>query len=618
MTRFEVWAPDAERVQVATWKGEAPVRRLMSPVEGRHGWWGADVPEAGHGTDYGFVLGDQDEILPDPRSPWQPHGAHGASRVYEHDRFAWTDRAWRGRPLPGSVLYELHVGTFTQEGTFGAAIERLDYLVSLGVDAVELMPVAAFPGIQGWGYDGVHLWAPHEPYGGPDGLKRFVDAAHARGLAVVLDVVYNHLGPSGNRLASYGPYFTDAYSTPWGAAVNFDQVGSDEVRAFVIGNALMWLRDYHLDGLRLDAVHAINDHGAVHILQALAGRVQALSAHLGRELFLIAESDLNDPRLVTSQEAGGYGLDGQWCDDVHHALHAALTGERQGYYCDFGSMATLAKALTRVFVHDGTWSTYRGRHHGRPVDVLRTPAHRFVTFLQNHDQVGNRAAGDRAAASLPPARLKIGAALLLLGPFTPMLFMGEEWAASTPWCYFTDHREPELGRAVTEGRRREFARHGWTGEVPDPQAVDTFRRSRLDWAEAGEGVHRELLEWHRALIALRRAWPELTDPRLTGVAVETGETLGRDTRANVQDQPDDANVGSLVLRRGRIRVVACFDERTVRLPVVPPARLLLASDSAVRLDPATTDGDLETVTLTLPGPGVAVLGPLHGHPDRWQ
>jgi maltooligosyltrehalose trehalohydrolase len=605
VTRFEVWAPDAERVQVevqVSSEGET-ARHALSPQEGRRGWWAADIAEARHGTDYGFVLDDAEEVLPDPRSRWQPYGAHGISRVYEHDRFPWNDHRWRGRPLPGSVLYEMHVGTYTPEGTFDAAIERLDHLVSLGVDAVELLPVASFPGRHGWGYDGVHLWAPHEPYGGPDGLKRFVDAAHARGLAVVLDVVYNHLGPSGNRLASYGPYFTGAYTTPWGDAVNFDQPGSDEVRAFAVGNALMWLRDYHIDGLRLDAVHAINDHGAVHVLEEMATAVKGLSAHLGRELFLIAESDLNNPRLVTSREAGGYGLDGQWSDDFHHALHAALTGERQGYYCDFGSLDTLAKAMTRVFVHDGTWSTYRGRRHGRPVDPHRTPAHRFVAFLQNHDQVGNRASGDRVTAALPPGLLKVGAALLLLGPFTPMLFMGEEWAAGTPWCYFTDHAEPELGRAVTEGRRREFSRHGWAGDVPDPQAVDTYRRSVLDWAEPGQGVHRELLEWHRALIALRRSRPELNDPRLTEVAVDTGDGDGRG---------EDGAARWLVLRRGDVRVFARFDgdpgARPLRLPVPDAgasARLLLASEPGVRFDPPGEDGTPATVVL--PGAAVAVI-----------
>ncbi len=390
-----MWAPAADRVEVV-------VGGTGHPMEARHsGWWEASVADAGHGTDYGFVLDGSDEVLPDPRSPWQPNGVHGQSRVYDHGRFAWTDQHWHGRPLPGSVLYEMHVGTFTPEGTFDAATDRLDHLVALGIDAVELLPVASFPGRHGWGYDGVHLWAPHEPYGGPDGLKRFVDAAHARGLAVVLDVVYNHLGPDGNRLGSFGPYFTSAHATPWGDAVNFDQEGSDEVRAFVVQNALMWLRDYHFDGLRLDAVHAITDHSATHLLEELGRAVAAESAHLGRQLFLIAESDLNDPRLVTSREAGGYGLDAQWSDDFHHALHAALTGERQGYYCDFGSLETLKKALTRVFVHDGTMSTYRGRHHGRPVNVRETPAHRFLGFLQNHDQVGNRASGDRIGALLP-------------------------------------------------------------------------------------------------------------------------------------------------------------------------------------------------------------------------
>jgi maltooligosyltrehalose trehalohydrolase len=556
MTVFEVWAPEAAEVTAEV----GGVRHPMTAA--RPGWWSVEAAQAGHGTDYGFVV-DGGAVLPDPRSRRQPHGVHGRSRVYEHDRFAWTDQAWHGRPLPGSVLYELHVGTFTPEGTFDGAIERLDHLVDLGVDAVELLPVAAFPGHHGWGYDGVHLWAVHEPYGGPDGLKRFVDACHARGLAVVLDVVYNHLGPDGNYLGAYGPYFTQAHQTPWGQAVNFDQPGSDEVRAFVIGNALSWLRDFHIDGLRLDAVHAIVDHRAVHVLEELAAEVAALSAHLGRALFLIAESDLNDPRLVTPREAGGYGLDGQWSDDFHHALHAALTGERQGYYCDFGTLPVLAKALTEVFVHDGTWSTFRGRLHGRPVDPLRTPAHRFLGYLQNHDQIGNRAAGDRLAASLSPGLLKIGAALVLTAPYTPMLFMGEEWGAATPWCYFTDHQDAELGRAVTEGRRREFGSHGWAGEVPDPQAVDTFRRSVLDWAEPAREPHRDLLDWHRELIALRRRLPELTDPRLTAVHVRQH---GR----------------ALLVTRGRVHIAANLGSAPVRLPM-DGGKVVLGSDPKIEL-----------------------------------
>jgi maltooligosyltrehalose trehalohydrolase len=428
---------------------------------------------------------------------------------------------------------------------------------------VELMPVAAFPGRHGWGYDGTNLWAVHEPYGGPDGLKRFVDACHARQLAVLLDVVYNHVG-IGNHLAEFGPYFTDAHVTPWGPAVNLDQPGSDEVRDFLIGNALMWLRDYHIDGLRLDAVHALEDHRALHFLEQLADEVQALAAQLDRELVLIAESDGNDPRLVTSREAGGYGLAGQWSDDFHHAVHAALTGERQGYYCDFGSLAALARTLTGVFFHDGSWSAFRGRSHGRPVDVLRTPAHRFLGYLQDHDQVGNRATGDRISAGLPAGLLKVGAGLVLTAPFTPMLFMGEEWGAGTPWQYFTDHTDPGLAKAVADGRRAEFAGFGWgTAEIPDPQDEATFLRSKLDWSERDHAGHRELLAWYRELIALRRRWPELTDPRLDRMHVDFDED-GR----------------WLVVARGRLRIAANLGPGATALPLGEPGAELLAASSA--------------------------------------
>jgi maltooligosyltrehalose trehalohydrolase len=582
MTIFEVWAPRAERVEVEVGPPDRAVRHALSAVPGRAGWWRADVPGAGHGADYGFHLGHAagaDGPLPDPRSRWQPYGVHGRSRVYEHDRFSWHDDGWHGRPLPGAVLYELHIGTFTPAGTFDAAIERLGHLISLGVDVVELLPLAAFPGRHGWGYDGVHLWAVHDPYGGPDGLKRFVDACHGHGLAVALDVVYNHLGPSGNYLGRYGPYFRDDLSTPWGPAVNMDQPGSDEVRAFVVDNALTWLRDYHLDGLRLDAVHSIVDGQAVHILEELAVAVRAESARLGRELFLIAESDQNDPRLVTPWEAGGYGLDAQWCDDFHHALHAALTAERQGYYADFGSLAALAKTLTHVFFHDGTYSSFRGRRHGRPLDRSRVPAHRFLGYLQNHDQIGNRATGDRIYAALPPGLHKVGAGLLLTAPFTPMLFMGEEWGAKTPWAFFTDHVDPDRARAVSTGRRTEFARHGWT-ESADPQDPETYRSAILDWAEPHKARHRELLDWYRALIALRRARPELTDPRLTEVSVDFDETARW-----------------LVMTRGALRVAANLGTEPVRLPA-QAGGLLLASEPAVRLD---------STGLALPGVSVAIL-----------
>jgi maltooligosyltrehalose trehalohydrolase len=547
------------------------------------GWWRAEAPSLRNGTDYGFSL-DGGPLLPDPRSAWQPSGHEGLSRTYDHAEFVWTDRGWRGGPLHGSVIYELHVGTFTPEGTFDAATDRLGHLAGLGVDVIELMPVATFPGRHGWGYDGINLSSVHEPYGGPDGLKRFVNACHARRLAVVLDVVYNHVGV-GNRLGSFGPYFTTAHVTPWGPAVNLDQPGSDEVRDFMISNALMWLRDYHLDGLRLDAVHALEDRRALHFLEELAAEVQALAALLNRELVLIAESDANDPRLVTSREAGGYGLTAQWSDDFHHAVHAAITGERQGYYCDFGSLAALAKTLTRVFFHDGVWSKFRGLTHGRQVDVFRVPAHRFLGYLQDHDQVGNRATGDRIATGLSPALAKVGAGLVLTAPYTPMLFMGEEWGATTPWQYFTDHTDPGLATAVAKGRRAEFGAHGWgPADVPDPQDPATFLRSRLDWSEPSRAPHMDLLGWYRELIALRRARPELTDPRLGRVAVDFDETQRW-----------------LVIRRGRLRIVVNLADDTRQVPLDRPAAGVLAASvpgvvaaEATAAMPATSFAVIET------------------------
>jgi len=555
MTEFRIWAPAAHRV-AADVSGHP---HEMSDAGG--GWWSVALTGTAPRARYGFRLDDGD-LLADPRSPRQPDGPAGLSECYDHSAFGWTDVGWRGVPLPGSVIYELHVGTFTAEGTFDAAIKRLDHLSDLGVDIIELMPVAAFPGERGWGYDGIGLWAVHEPYGGPDGLKRFVDACHARRLGVMLDVVYNHVG-IGNRLADFGPYFTDAHITPWGPAVNLDQSGSDEVRAFIIGNALMWLRDYHLDGLRLDAVHALADGRALHLLEELGAEVEALSEHVNRELLLVAECDANDPRLVTSREAGGYGLTAQWSDDFHHALHAVLTGERQGYYCDFGSLAALAKTWTSVFFHDGSWSEFRGRTHGRPVDVLRLPAHRFLAFLQDHDQVGNRARGDRISANLSVDQLKVGAGLLLTAPFTPMLFMGEEWGARTVWQYFTDHPDAEIGQAVAAGRRAEFAGHGWDAdEVPDPQDAATFARSKLDWTEPGVGMHAELLAWYRTMIALRRQCAELTDPRLGQVHVSWDEAARW-----------------LLISRAHIRIAANLGQSTQRLPLGAPAASLLAASA---------------------------------------
>ncbi len=509
---FRVWAPKAHQVEVEL---NGRQRLPMQATDG--GWWRVDIDEAGVRTDYAFVV-DGAQPFPDPRSAWQPHGVHGASRVVDHEAFAWTDQGWQAGPLAAAVIYELHVGTFTPEGTFDAVIEKLDHLVGLGITHVELMPVAAFPGSRGWGYDGVDLYAPHHAYGGPDGLKALVDACHARGLAVILDVVYNHFGPDGNYLGVYGPYFTGHHKTAWGDAVNLDGAGSDEVRRFFIDNALMWLRDYHMDALRLDAVHALIDDSAIHFLEELAAAVHKLAIQLGRHLTLIAESDLNNPRIIQPMQVGGYGIDAQWSDEFHHALHVALTGEQSGYYVDYHGLGDVAKALEAAYVYDGRFSVFRQRRHGRPIGPL--PGYAFLGYLQNHDQIGNRAQGDRMNHLVSTDRLKIGAALVLSAPFVPMLFMGEEWGTSSPFQYFTNFQDIELGEAVSRGRRNEFAAFGWDpNDVPDPQSMETFQRSKLNWAELTQPPHAEILAWYRALIALRREIPALGSGSFDTVAV---------------------------------------------------------------------------------------------------
>ncbi|MGW0700711.1 malto-oligosyltrehalose trehalohydrolase [Streptomyces sp. NPDC002867] len=570
---FEVWAPRAEE-RVTLWLEGA--ERPMERDQGRAGWWIAEA-EAGDGARYGFAL-DGGPLRPDPRSRRQPDGPDAPSAVVDHDAYVWRHE-WTGRGLRGAVLYELHIGTFTREGTLDAAAARLGELADLGVTHVELMPLCPFPGVHGWGYDGVDLWAVHEPYGGPAALKRFVDTAHGLGLGVVLDVVHNHLGPSGNHLPAFGPYFTDIHHTPWGSAVNLDAPGSDEVRAFLLGSALAWLRDYRIDGLRLDAVHALADTRALSFLEELSAAVDTLAADLGRPLFLIAESDRCDPRTTSSRAEGGLGLHAQWNDDFHHALHAALTGESQGYYADFARapMAALAKTMNHVFFHDGTFSTFRGRTHGRPVDVNTTPGYRFLGYAQTHDQIGNRALGDRLSATLTPGLLACAAALVLTSPFTPMLFMGEEWGASTPWMYFTDHTDPELAEAVRAGRRREFAEHGWAEEdVPDPQSPATRERSCLDRSEREREPHAALLAWYRELIALRRTLPDLTDPDLASVKVAYDE----------QER-------WLAYRRGDLRIAVNLGEDSAAIPLGGGGRVVAArgkveapgSDGVLRLAP---------------------------------
>ena len=538
MRRAEVWAPSPSVVELEL-RG---VRHSMTGDPERPGWWVSDMPLQPDDR-YGFVL-DREGPFPDPRSMSQPDGVHGLSRAVGTDTFrrspgpecsrGTSERIDPGpecsrgtseriEGLRGKVLYELHVGTFTEGGTLDSAIDRLDELVDLGVEAVELMPLNAFAGERGWGYDGVAPWSVHAAYGDQEALVRFVDAAHERGLGVLIDVVHNHLGPEGNYLSRYGPYFTDKHATPWGDAVNLDDEGAQHVRDFFIGSARHFLVDAGADGLRLDAVHALGDDSEYHFLAELSDCVQAWERETGRVLTLFAESDLNLPAMVspvgTSPEA--CGMDGQWADDVHHALHAFFSRETQGYYVDFGTPEVLAKSLTRVFVHDGEHSTFRGQPWGAPV-VPESPhydGHSFVTFLQNHDQVGNRAVGDRFHMHAGPGEQAAGAALYLLGAYTPMLFMGEEWAASTPFPYFS-HLGPELGPHVTEGRAREFAAMGWDTPTPDPQAEATFLSAKLDWAERTAGEHGRMLEWYRTLLRLRRDHPELRDPDLHTVEVE--------------------------------------------------------------------------------------------------
>ncbi|HKP60419.1 MAG TPA: malto-oligosyltrehalose trehalohydrolase [Polyangiales bacterium] len=534
------------------WKIWAPLARdLEVIVDGRpraaenlgDGFWRADKPPA----EADYQLRIDGKLRPDPRSRFQPRGVHDASR-WVPDEFAWHDEGFRALPLSAALIYELHVGTFTPEGTFSAAISRLPHLKQLGVTHVELMPVAAFPGRHGWGYDGVLLYAPHASYGEPRDLKRLVAACHELGLGVILDVVYNHLGPDGNYLGEFGPYFSERHKTPWGSAVNLDDAGSDEVRRFFIDNARMWLREYHFDGLRLDAVHALFDQSAVHFLEELASAVAELGVALRKPLWVIAESDLNDPRLVRTRDAGGYGLDAQWSDDFHHAVHALLTGERAGYYADFGPIGTLARALSRGYVYDGQHSSFRGRRHGRPLGEVT--GQRLLGYLQTHDQVGNRAQGERLGHLVSEGKLRIGAALLFTSPFVPMLFQGEEWNASAPFRYFTDHQDPQLAEAVRQGRRAEFKAFGWQPEdVPDPQAEETFRKSQLDWSELERAPHADVLAWYSALARLRAQTPELLDGRLDRVNLHW-------------DEPQRF----LVVQRGPITLQINFGDQPLSLP----------------------------------------------------
>jgi maltooligosyltrehalose trehalohydrolase len=516
--RFRVWAPRVERISVRVLSGEE--NRLAFLRGEDRGYFSAVVDSVREGDRYLYILDDGTE-RPDPASGFQPEGVHGPSQVVDPRSFSWTDGAWKGRPLDEYVIYELHVGTFTGEGTFEAVIPMLDYLADLGITAVELMPVAQFPGKRNWGYDGVYPFAPQNSYGGPTGLRKLVDACHGRGLAVILDVVYNHLGPEGNYLHDFGPYFTDRYRTPWGETVNFDGPHSDEVRRYFFDNAIHWVSVYHVDALRLDAVHGIFDFSARHFLEELAAEVHREAERLGRKIHVMAESDLNDARLIDPPDKGGYGLDGQWNDDFHHILHTLLTGENDGYYQDFGKTGQLAKSIAERFVYSGQYSRYRRRRYGN--SAAGRPARQFVVFAQNHDQVGNRMFGERLSTLVPFESLKLAAGAVLLSPYVPLLFMGEEYGEEAPFLYFVSHSDPGLVEAVREGRKEEFRSFLSRGDPPDPGSVETFLRSKPDPGKRFSGNHSVLFQFYKTLIAMRKNIPALSVPERDALRVSALE-----------------------------------------------------------------------------------------------
>ncbi len=513
---FTVWAPLLEKIVL---KILSPGERLITMQKDDGGYWRASVDAVAPGTTYLYRLEDTLE-RPDPASGLQPEGVHGPSSVVDHDGFAWEDSDWSGISLEEMIIYELHVGTFTAAGTFDAVIERIGDLVELGINAIELMPVAQFPGERNWGYDGVYPFAPQASYGGPDSLKRLISSCHRAGIAVILDVVYNHLGPEGNYLDCFGPYFTDKYRTPWGKAVNFDGRYSDGVRRFFLENARHWFDRFHIDGLRLDAVHSIFDMSARPFLGELAVETERYALEQGRRVWLIAESNLNDTRIIRPRELGGFGLDAQWFDDFHHSLHALISGERGGYYVDFGELRQIRKALEEGFVYSGQYSEFRKRHHG--CSSADRPANQFVVFSQNHDQIGNRRLGERLSAVVSFEAAKLAAAAVLLSPYIPLLFMGEEYADTAPFLYFISHGDPDLIEAVRQGRREEFKEFKWENEPPDPQGREAFLRSKLTWDLKGEGRHKQMLNFYKRVIQLRTAIPALSHLSKANMVI-TGE-----------------------------------------------------------------------------------------------
>lgn len=525
---FCVWAPDRSQVDVRILDQADTVHPL---IRDEQGYWRGELANVGDGARYLYRL-DNSVERPDPASHFQPDDVHKPSQVVEHRAFEWSDTNWQPPKLAAMIQYELHVGTFSPESTFEGIEQRLDHFTNLGLNAIELCPVAQFPGARNWGYDGVHPFAVQNSYGGPIGLKSLVNAAHKQGLAIILDVVYNHLGPEGNYLHEFGPYFTDKFKTPWGWAINLDGPHSDQVRDFFIENALYWFREFHIDALRLDAIHGMFDRSAHPFLQELAERVDGYCEETRDQVYLIAESDLNDARVITPREHNGFGIPAQWSDDFHHSLHTLLTSERDGYYADFGSIDDLVKAMTEGFVYDNKYSAYRKRHHGS--STKSCTADQFVVCSQNHDQTGNRMNGERLSALVSFEALKLAAGAVLLGPNIPMLWQGEEWAETAPFLYFIDHGDPDLIEAVRRGRTEEFTAFGWDQTPPDPQAKETFERSRINWHLRDHEHHAVMLAFYKRLIDLRKTIPALAIPTKDGL-----------------DVVGDDNTRTIICRRGQ-------------------------------------------------------------------
>jgi maltooligosyltrehalose trehalohydrolase len=574
--KFSLWAPTATTVAVQIATGVAAGDHDMVRCASDRGVWEISIAAAKAGDRYGYRI-DGADPLPDPVSRSQPDGVHALSAIVDPSDFHWTDEAWRGVSMADFVLYEIHVGTFTPEGTFDGAIARLPDLLALGVTAIEIMPIASFPGRRNWGYDGVHLYAPQESYGGAEGFRRFVNAAHGHGIGVVLDVVYNHVGPEGNYLDRFGPYFTDVYRTPWGRSVNYDGAGSDNVRRWAHDNALYWLSEFHVDALRLDAVQGIYDFGSLAFLEELSDEVHQLGRQLGRKVQLIAESDLNDPKLVRPPSEGGFGLDAQWADDVHHTIHTALTGESNGYYGDFKDIATVADVYREPFFYARRYAPHRDRVHGRSPKGV--PRQRFIASIQNHDQTGNRPLGERLASLVDPARLRLGAALMLLSPYVPLLFMGEEYGETSPFLYFIEHGDPALVDAVRAGRQQEYDNLGKREAQADPQAEETFLRCKIDWSkrESASGV--QLLSLYRDLLALRRE-----EPAMRPGASESFVVGGSDWFTEVRYLPPRHDMDDYTRSRRALLLAFNISPRAEGIPIGAEAvgawRLRLTTDAA--------------------------------------